>query len=283
MTDIVPAPDPPEPDTSGLAATIAAPGQDTRDPLVLRQGKVTAVTPGVGEASVCSVSIGGAAAIDNVRHLCDTPDVDDVVWLIQNGPDRLILGVVGGSDKAGTIKWIGGTGGAPNGWWPCDGRSTSGYPKLAARYGATIPDLRNRFIVASGTDYAVGATGGAATVTAVAAHTHTGGAHTHGGADHSHSTPAHSHILSATRYTTQTSHSHGGGPGGPAQSEQASNAEGDSSPLPSTNSDGSGTTGTAGASANTGSGGAVASASTGVASVDNRPPYYALLAIIKFG
>lgn len=54
------------------------------------------------------------------------------------------------------------------------------YPDLYAIVGANVPDLRDRFIVAAGSTYAQGATGGAATVTLTAAesglvgHGHTG-------------------------------------------------------------------------------------------------------------
>lgn len=291
MTDVAPIPEPAQVDTAALAETIAAPGTDTRDPLVLRQGKVTAVTPGVGEASVCSVSIGGAEAVSNVRHLCDTPEVDDNVWLIQNGPDRLILGIVGGDEKVGNIKWIGGTGGAPAGWWPCDGRSTSGYPKLAARYGANIPDLRDRFVLGSGPSNAIGTTGGTATTTDVAshahvlnAHQHTQTAHTHPGFDHNHSTPAHSHPQNVSASV-----------GGPSvRSDYDEDAAGSSFPQGiNTGTGGAGTTGTDGAAYATGSGGGGTTGTdggggnvgtTGVGGgIENRPPFFVLLAIIKFG
>ena len=291
MTDIVPAAEPVEVDTSALAETLAVSGQDEWDPVVARQGKVTAVTPGVAEASVCSVSVGGAAPIDNVRHLCDTPEVNDTVWLLQVGPMRIIIGIVGGSEKVGAIKWIGGTGGAPPGWWPCDGRSTAGYPKLAARYGANIPDLRDRFVQSSGTSNAVGATGGNATTTAVASHahvlnnhSHTTPSHTHPGFDHNHATPAHSHPQNVSASV-----------GGPAvRSDYDEDAAGSSFPQGiNTGSGGAGTTGTDGAAYTTGSGGGQGTGidggggnvgTTGTAGgIENRPPFYTLLAIIKFG
>lgn len=291
MTDIAPAADPAEVDTSALAETLAVAGQEEWDPVVARQGKVTAVTPGVAEASVCSVSVGGAAAITNVRHLCDTPEVNDTVWLLQVGPMRLIIGIVGGSEKVGAIKWIGGTGGAPPGWWPCDGRSTSGYPKLAARYGANIPDLRDRFVVGSGPSNAIGSTGGVATQTVVAAHTHTLNnhshttpSHTHPGFNHNHSVPDHSHqqVVGAAV----------GGPG--VRSDYDSDAASGAFPQ-GLNTFGSGTltTGSDGGAYTTGSGGSqgtgvdggggnVGTTGTG-GGIENRPPFYALLAIIKFG
>lgn len=48
----------------------------------------------------------------------------------------------------------------PSGWLLCNGQSTSGYTALASVVGATVPDLRDRFIVGAGSTYAQGATGG---------------------------------------------------------------------------------------------------------------------------
>ncbi|MCA1571941.1 MAG: phage tail protein [Chloroflexi bacterium] len=307
MTDVPPASaaEPFEPDTSGLAETLAVTGQSEWDPVVARQGEVTGVAPGVGVASVCSVEVGGAAPISNVRHLCDTPEVGDTVWLLQIGPMRLIIGIVGGDEKVGAIKWIGGTTGAPAGWWPCDGRSTTGYPKLAVRYGANIPDLSDRFVVSSGPSTAIGATGGAASHSAPPAHghpniqhDHLGAAHTHPNIQHDHTTPAHGHN------TTQHDHvstsgvdvvTSGSGTaanialGGTAfvVGERLTGQGGANI----VQSGGGGITGQGGANivqgggeGLTGQGGAnIVSNSTGPASVDNRPPFFALLAIIKFG
>lgn len=62
------------------------------------------------------------------------------------------------------VMWSGAVGSIPTGWNLCDG--TNG-----------TPDLRNRFIVGAGSTYAVGATGGADSVTLDASqipgHTHT--------------------------------------------------------------------------------------------------------------
>jgi microcystin-dependent protein len=75
------------------------------------------------------------------------------------------------------VMWSGAINKIPTGWLLCDG--TNG-----------TPDLRNRFIVGAGTDYSVGNTGGAKTVTLTEAqmpkHSHSGnitlsegGAHKH--------------------------------------------------------------------------------------------------------
>jgi hypothetical protein len=70
------------------------------------------------------------------------------------------------------VMWSGSIVSIPSGWYLCDGSNST-------------PDLRNRFVVAAGSTYAVGATGGSADAIAVA-HTHTfsattssDGAHTH--------------------------------------------------------------------------------------------------------
>ena len=84
----------------------------------------------------------------------------------------------------------------PPGALAADGSAvTSAYPRLRALlvaasnpYGTSgsdplLPDLVNNFIVGAGDTYALGATGGAATVTLstseIPAHTHTGPSHTH--------------------------------------------------------------------------------------------------------
>jgi hypothetical protein len=57
------------------------------------------------------------------------------------------------------IIWSGSLGSIPAGWVLCDGTNST-------------PDLRNRFVVAAGSTYAVGATGGSAD-SIVVSHTHT--------------------------------------------------------------------------------------------------------------
>jgi microcystin-dependent protein len=61
-----------------------------------------------------------------------------------------------GVPTGGIIMWSGAVADIPSGWSICDG--TNG-----------TPDLHDRFIVAAGTGYAVGATGGASSVTLTAA------------------------------------------------------------------------------------------------------------------
>lgn len=105
--------------------------------------------------------------------------------------------------------WSGAIAAIPSGWVFCNGSNST-------------PDLRDRFVVGAGTTYAVGATGGANTVTLdatmIPAHTHTvtatgttgtAGAHTHTfsgtssgqSVSHTHAVtdPGHSHIANINR------------------------------------------------------------------------------------
>jgi microcystin-dependent protein len=77
--------------------------------------------------------------------------------------------------RGGIILWSGSIASIPTGWVLCDGTNST-------------PDLRNRFVVGAGSTYSVGGTGGATSVTLVAAnlppHSHSGstdngGSHTH--------------------------------------------------------------------------------------------------------
>lgn len=88
-----------------------------------------------------------------------------------------IYGIVGVQTAVGTTiplgvitLWYGSIGSVPTGWYLCDGANGT-------------PDLRDKFVVAAGSTYAVGATGGSANAIVVS-HTHTGttdagGAHNH--------------------------------------------------------------------------------------------------------
>lgn len=72
------------------------------------------------------------------------------------------------SSPIGAVIMFGGTV-APSGWHLCDG-SAHGSSALQAVIGsANTPDLRDRFVVGAGSSYAVGNTGGAASVTLTAA------------------------------------------------------------------------------------------------------------------
>jgi len=80
--------------------------------------------------------------------------LDDLYPILQSAP------AVSATFTAGMIIiWSGSLGSVPAGWVLCDGTNST-------------PDLRNRFVVAAGDTYAVGATGGSANAIVVT-HTHT--------------------------------------------------------------------------------------------------------------
>jgi len=104
--------------------------------------------------------------------------------------------------SGGIILWSGAIDSLPDGWALCNGSKGT-------------PDLRNRFVVGAGSTYAVGATGGAATVTLTTAqipsHNHTtgtAGAHTHGGSTGDGGGHSHTGTTAAGG-----SHNHGGSTG----------------------------------------------------------------------
>lgn len=86
--------------------------------------------------------------------------------------------VAAGFPIGGIIMWGGTAGAYPAGWQLCDGSTV---PRSDGAGNITVPDLRDRFIVAAGTTRAEQTTGGTDT------HNHSGntgvaGAHSHGGA-----------------------------------------------------------------------------------------------------
>jgi microcystin-dependent protein len=96
---------------------------------------------------------------------------------------RSTAAVVGETEPVGTIKFgIFAT--IPNGYLPCDGSSTDGYPALQSALAAggwtstVTPDLRGRFVLGADGTYALASTGGAATHTLTASemptHNHLG-------------------------------------------------------------------------------------------------------------
>lgn len=160
----------------------------------------------------------------------------------------------------GVIMWTGAT--IPTGWYLCDG--TNG-----------TPDLRDRFIVGSGSSYALGATGGAAQVTLseaqIPSHTHAisatasetaAGAHSHSVSD-----PGHSHtVVSPVAGSTNASAGGFYGQGGSTTTGAAATGISIASAAAHTHAI------TVNAAAATTGGGTAH---------ENRPPYYALAFIMK--
>lgn len=140
------------------------------------------------------------------------------------------------------LLWSGSIASIPSGWNLCDG--TNG-----------TPDLRNRFVVAAGDTYAVGATGGADSVTLDASQMP---AHTHTFSGSTNTTGAHTHTVAA------------GNSGGADNIITTGNAR---------SNDTSYTTSSAGDHSHTFSG--TTSSTGGGGSHENRPPYYALAYIQK--
>lgn len=160
----------------------------------------------------------------------------------------------------GIIMWSGSIASIPTSWALCNGANGT-------------PDLRDRFIVGAGSAYAVGATGGANTVTLstseMPSHTHnfsattsTDGTHTHGISD-----PGHRHFTDFAQTTS----------GGtyvepyPVAGSYASLATTYSTTGISINSAGAHTHSVSGTTSSAGTTGAH----------ENRPPYYALAYIMR--
>lgn len=192
----------------------------------------------------------------------------------------------GGVPSGGIILWSGAANAIPTGWYLCDGQNGT-------------PDLRDKFVVGAGNNYAVGATGGSADATLVE-HTHnvTGSTNNHNGHSHTggtNSTGSHTHTGSTN---TTGAHSHrwgtddGVGANGGNNNPDANggtdwraftDTQGDHSHNISTNSEGSHShnvnTNQDGAHSHNvnGSTNSQGSSATGA----NLPPYYALCYIMK--
>jgi hypothetical protein len=194
----------------------------------------------------------------------------------------------GGPLESGVIViWAGSEASIPSGFVLCNGSNGT-------------PDLRNRFVIGAGSTFAVGDTGGSNTISSLPAHTHdfsgtsvSAGGHSHTTnlgteGNHTHSstvsnTGAHTHSFSGTAGTTSAG---GGGQATTGANTGATNnatsSSGAHSHAYSSNSQGSHNHNlsftTAGAHTHTISG---TTGSTGTATVDVRPPYYALCFIMK--
>jgi len=152
-----------------------------------------------------------------------------------------LYGIIGTQTVAGTTIptgmisiWYGAVGSVPSGWYLCDG--TNG-----------TPDLRDRFIVGAGNNYAVGAVGGTADAVVV---------------DHTHT---------ATSVVTDPSHTHPYTSYGAVADGADSFTAGGSAGVPATTT--ASTTGITVATTN---------ANSGVDGTNkNIPPYYALAYVMK--
>lgn len=145
-------------DGSALTGIITAANADTvvlnaaRIPS-LDASKITTGTlgadrvPSLDATKITTGTLGDARLSANIPRLGATANTfaGTVNATTFNGSGTIPLG--------GIIMWSGAT--VPTGWALCNGQTVNGY---------TTPDLRDRFVVGSGSSYAVGNTGGANTV-----------------------------------------------------------------------------------------------------------------------
>ena len=193
--------------------------------------------------------------------------------------------------------WSGAENAIPSGWYLCNGSNST-------------PDLRDRFIVGSGTgsSYSIGATGGAATVTLstsqLPAHSHSTNNHNHSasvsdpGHGHSVSDPGHGHSVSVSdpghQHNTSVTGAklfpgyggahvpYGGSGGYPGTHFNMSNANtGISANASSANTGVSLSNANTSISVSTGNANPSTNNTGGGSAHENRPPYYALCYIMK--
>jgi microcystin-dependent protein len=209
--------------------------------------------------------------MDKIDDLLDgttaiKPNLSEGLWKIGGTAVTATAAMLnaGGVPSGGIIIWSGSAAAIPSGWFLCDGANST-------------PDLRGRFVVGAGSTYAVGDTGGQNTITSVPAHTHgTGnlvtsntGAHSHTGTTASGG--SHNHTL-----TSGTS-SNGNNNAAFVRSDMNAGSNVNVILDAGAHTHNFSTSNT-GNHSHTISG---STASTGNASVDVRPPYYALCYIMK--
>ena len=181
----------------------------------------------------------GTVDITGAFKLDSTAGASGQVLLSAGGSNTPTWG--SGFPSGGIIIWSGSSASIPSGWLLCDGSSST-------------PDLRNRFVVAATSTYAVGATGGSADAI-VLSHTHT--------ATSTVTDSGHSHTL--TNYGSAQAGSDNGG--APVMASTGYGTGRDPNP---TN------------TATTGITVATTNSTTGSSGTDqNLPPYYALAFIMK--
>lgn len=119
---------------------------------------------------------------DHIRLIKDViqatfPNIDGAVTATQ---EKLNNGAI---PTGSIVLWYSTSASIPTGWTACDGVQVA---KMDGSGNITPPDLRDKFVVAAGSTYTQGATGGSTTTSSNGAHTHTGatgagGSHNHGG------------------------------------------------------------------------------------------------------
>ena len=179
------------------------------------------------------------------------------ITLTHDNASEFTIAGVDAFPSGGIIMWSGAENAIPSGWVLCNGSNST-------------PDLRNRFIVGSGTgsDYSVGDTGGW-TDSIVVDHTHDLN-HNHTYSSSTSSDGAHTHSYTSANHPTSSGPEQNQG-GGPEDRTTFNVAK---------------TTGSNGSHAHSFSGTTAAfngaSQSTGVSGTNrNLPPYYALCYIMK--
>lgn len=249
--------------TARDAALQVLPSDPSLD-LDLRQGYVVSINWLSNTATIrfpeSTADIAGVHWVEEVA-------ANDTIWVIRKGPTYVILGKQDGASvpPGAIMMWVGNT--APAGWIFADGQSTTGYTRLAAIYGASVPNLTDRFPVGAGGAYGIGATGGAATVSLSQTEM----------PSHSHAAPNHDHNIAAVgahghrqRVTAQS--------GGPAlRNDFAQDMAGQIFDQGIDTALGGGHT----HSTQNDGGGGSSSATGGGGFHENRPPYYALRFIVK--
>ena len=217
---------------------------------------------GTGASGTWGISITGTAATDTSRAPLASPaftgtptapTATNGTSTTQIATTAFVQSAISAGVPSGFIGlWSGSAASIPSGWLLCNG--TSG-----------TPDLRDRFVVGAGSTYAVGATGGAATITLSTS-----------------DIPSHTHTFSATT-STDGSHDHDMFfEAGSEASGSYTNLNGFLVPINDNlygNITNTSAVQSAGSHSHTVSGTTAAAGSGGAH--ENRPPYYALCYIMK--